>query len=706
MKRDQDAQTGHEAAGIPGVATYVWDTATQRVYWTPEMLRLYGLSQAPETEDGFVELVHPDDRLGVEAAIDRVLTAGESFCHEFRIVRPDGSVRIVHDKGVVERDGNGLAVRVRGLNVDVTPARRVPRDDVLELALTAADLGIWQYDFETGLPTWDATTYRLFDQPHGVPLSVDRVVSEMIHPEDRQQVLRILDAAQDPAGPGEYFVEHRVRTRDGSERWLAVSGRVFFDDDGRDGARRAVRMVGTARDVTARRLSSRALRDSRDLVKLALEAGGMGTWRTDFESGVAEVDETTRALFFVAADGPEIPLDAFYARMHPDDLPAMREAWADARPGQRVRLEFRVIAPDGTERWLLGVGEKREMPDGRVVASGVNLDVTAQKRDEMRIRESEARFREMADNLPLIVWMHDAEGNQEFVNRTFCDYFGVSREEMRAKRWQVLMHPEDADAYVAEFARCIRERCDFHAEVRVCNGSGEWRWLESWGAPRFDAAGGYAGHVGTSADVTERKENEKMRRLLAEELNHRVKNTLAIVQSMANQSMRPGLSPEEGRATFAGRLRALAAAHDSLIREDWQRSTLRRVVEDARDSVGVPEERVRIEGPRVALAAKEAVAMTLGLHELFTNAIKHGALSVNRPRAGVSVTWTVSAQAEPELRVEWAETGGPDVAPPERKGFGSQLVRQALAAELGAEVALEFPRAGVRCTIVMPRPPA
>ena len=85
----------------------------------------------------------------------------------------------------------------------------------------------------------------------------------------------------------------------------------------------------------------------------------------------------------------------------------------------------------------------------------------------------------MTDNLPHIVWLHDEEGRQQFVNQTFCDYFGVTREEMRDQKWQVLMHPEDANAYVAEFAACVRERRPFHAEVRVKRGE-EWRWLESW----------------------------------------------------------------------------------------------------------------------------------------------------------------------------------------------------------------------------------
>ena len=99
----------------------------------------------------------------------------------------------------------------------------------------------------------------------------------------------------------------------------------------------------------------------------------------------------------------------------------------------------------------------------------------------------------MADNLPLIVWLHDAAGRQEFVNHTFCEYFGVSRAEMREDRWQRLTHPADSTAYVDEFLACVRARRPFHAEVRARRADGQWRWLESWGRPRFGPGGEFLG---------------------------------------------------------------------------------------------------------------------------------------------------------------------------------------------------------------------
>jgi len=135
-------------------------------------------------------------------------------------------------------------------------------------------------------------------------------------------------------------------------------------------------------------------------------------------------------------------------------------------------------------------------------------DISARRRDEEALRASETRLRDLADHLPLLVWVHDADGQQEWVNETFCAFFGVGREEMLADHWQDLTYPEEGSAYVTEFVRAVAERRMFHAEVQVRRADGQWRWLESWGEPRYTGDGQYVGHLGTSADITERKQSE------------------------------------------------------------------------------------------------------------------------------------------------------------------------------------------------------
>ena len=147
-----------------------------------------------------------------------------------------------------------------------------------------------------------------------------------------------------------------------------------------------------------------------------------------------------------------------------------------------------------------------------IEAQVANVKVAALLDESManaeRLHESEDRFRTLADDGPLIVWVHDAHGNQEWVNNTFCEFFGVDRDTMKAERWQVLVHPDDSDEYAAAFAQAVTEHREFHASVRVRDRHGDWRWLESWARPRFEADGGFLGHVGASADVTDRRRAE------------------------------------------------------------------------------------------------------------------------------------------------------------------------------------------------------
>jgi two-component system CheB/CheR fusion protein len=221
---------------------------------------------------------------------------------------------------------------------------------------------------------------------------------------------------------------------------------------------------------------------------------------------------------------------------------------------------------------------------GRAFAvCGMSVDITDRKRSEAALRESEDRFRSFTDSLPLIVWVHDADGAQEFVNRTFCEFFGVNREEMRAGRWQMLMHPEDGEAYSAAFFEAVRDRRPFHGEVRVRRHDGEWRWIESWGRPRFSPSGEFLGFVGTSADITERKRAERKVReseaALREAdrkkdeflavLAHELRNPLAPIRNAVHIMRAPGMGQAE-----------LAEARDVI---DRQVKQLVRLVDDLLD---------------------------------------------------------------------------------------------------------------------------
>nr|WP_315381896.1 HWE histidine kinase domain-containing protein [uncultured Sphingomonas sp.] len=190
-------------------------------------------------------------------------------------------------------------------------------------------------------------------------------------------------------------------------------------------------------------------------------------------------------------------------------------------------------------------------------------------------------------------------------------------------------------------------------------------------------------------------EAERRQRLLIDELNHRVKNMLSVVQSLARQTIGRNPDPAAAQLAFEGRLAALARAHDTLTRVHWGKAELADVAEGALDSSGVAD-RVRTGGPTIWLESRVAVTVAMALHELSTNAIQYGALSSEAGR--VDFSWRLE-EGPPRLLLEWRERGGPAVTPPTRRGFGTRMLERALAGDLKAQVRLDFAPDGLVCSI-------
>lgn len=263
------------------------------------------------------------------------------------------------------------------------------------------------------------------------------------------------------------------------------------------------------------------------------------------------------------------------------------------------------------------------------------------------------------------------------------------------------IHPEDRQKQAEVFARALANRTDLHVEYRVIWPDGTEHWIRVGARTRI-GPDGQLSLVGFSQDVTERRLADERQALLLHELNHRVKNTLATVQSVASLTRR---SAENGdpRAwdAFLGRLQGLAKTNDLLTSASWKGALLRDVLRNELDPYQDPlRQRIRLRGPEIELKPGAVLALGLAIHEMATNATKYGSLSVAEGR--ISVMWAITGGANPLLLVEWVESGGPPVKPPERQGFGTKLIQRGLAQQLGGEIKLDFAPAGVHCVITFP----
>jgi PAS domain S-box-containing protein len=408
-------------------------------------------------------------------------------------------------------------------------------------------------------------------------------------------------------------------------------------------------------------------------------------------------------LFGVSPDAVLADSSLLYGALLEEDRPRLAEAEAEVlRSRTLFSLEVRIRHTDGGIRWVRVQSAPRALPGGGTVWDGFATDVTARRRSESALRESEARFRHMADSAPALIWMTDADGQVIFANMHYDYLFGRPAAEMLGEGWRDVVLPEDRELFGSAFDTAFAARRKFHVEVRVRDKEGRVRWLRCDGVPRLDDAHAFLGYTGCNVDITDVKQAQEQQMLLINELNHRVKNTLATVQSVAMQTLRHAETTEQAREDFEARLLALSRAHDVLTRENWEGASLRKVVREAIEPyLRKEEDRFKLEGGPVWLPPRMALAIAMALQELATNAVKYGALSNETGR--VAIEWALDFAGDmPKLRLRWSETGGPPVEAPTRQGFGSRLIQRNLARELDGEVSLDFAPSGLICMVDAP----
>jgi PAS domain S-box-containing protein len=314
------------------------------------------------------------------------------------------------------------------------------------------------------------------------------------------------------------------------------------------------------------------------------------------------------------------------------------------------------------------------------------------------LRESEARFRTMADNAPVMIWVTEADARCTFLSKSWHDFTGQTPKAGLGLGRFDATHPDDRAAARSLFMAANAKREAFRLEYRLRRHDGEYRWAIDAAAPRFGKQGEFLGYIGSVIDITERKQAEETQQLLISELNHRIKNTLASVQAIVQHTLRRTKDPTEFVNSFTGRIQALARVHSLLTTATWQGAGLRELIDDQLLQGSIDETRVAARGPPVHLEAEMTLHLALVLHELGTNAHKYGALST--PSGWVTIAWAVEGEL---LRLRWKERGGPPVTSPTGRGFGTTLIEQSVKGE-GGNARMSVGTDGVLWEITLPLP--
>jgi PAS domain S-box-containing protein len=454
------------------------------------------------------------------------------------------------------------------------------------------------------------------------------------------------------------------------------------------------------------KMSNERLKDSNDRLQLALDAAELGVWSVDPTTGRFENDARDRRLH----RHQEAPKTLAEARplIHPDDLPRLDAAFgASGRSGGNYKAEYRLApipghTPASDERWIAVEGTVVRRADGRPERLlGVTRDISERKRAEQALAERNMQLA-LAGKAGLVgTYAHDVDKDMMQVSEGYAAIHGLPEGTTESSRseWMRRAHPEDLARKLEAESKAIRERGgEYSVEYRIVR-HGEVRWIESRSFISYDNDGSPQRVIGVNIDITERKRAEQHQSVLVAELDHRVKNVLATVSAVAGHTLETSSSMSHFVAALDGRIRSMATVHELLSTRRWRGMPMAELLQ-REFAAYASTNNTEIDGPEVMLSSEAGQAMAMVIHELVTNAAKHGALSTKSGR--VSVRWYRKLNGSAQLVLIWQETGGPRVEVSKKSGYGTGIVRDLIPYEFGGTVDFSLSPEGVRCRLEVP----
>lgn len=457
-------------------------------------------------------------------------------------------------------------------------------------------------------------------------------------------------------------------------------------------------------DVTDRLIAEQALRQSETQFRTFAEAMPNHVW-TATPEGLLDWFNP-RVYDYSGAKAGDLDGNGWADIVHPDDIVAATEKWQQVlAAGTFYETEFRLRRHDGIYRWFIARAVPIRDADGAILRwIGTNTDIDDQKQVAQALLQSERRLQLSQNAAGIAALELDIATGTVVGSEGFWGLWGLSpRESVPISVLENIVIPEDKDV------RSNRETREQGTAVPAVEyrirrpDTGELRWLSRHIDFVHDETGKPVKMFGVMQDITDRREAQARQELLTHELEHRIKNILAMVAAIASQTLR-NTDIATASATFNERLRALANAHDILNKTRWTSASIREVVDNT--IAAFPLEQISISGPALPINPKMALTLALAVNELATNALKYGALAT--PDGKVAIEWSLQAShdrpGDIRLNWRWRESGGPPVTPPSRRGFGRFLIERVFGTDFGGAVRIDYHPDGVECVLDAPAP--
>jgi PAS domain S-box-containing protein len=451
-------------------------------------------------------------------------------------------------------------------------------------------------------------------------------------------------------------------TEKGSPKWWEVVVAPVRDDKGC-----VMQIMAASRDVSKERAASETLETSALKFRALANSIAQLAWMADGSGYVFWYND--RWFDYTGSNIQEMQGWGWRSVHHPDHVDrVVRKISKCFETGEVWEDTFPLRGRDGSYRWFLSRAKPVCDDRGRVTLwCGTNTDIT-EELEYRQLLERKARLIELSHEAFLV---RDQDDRIELWNSGCVNLFGYSREEAIGAKYDALLRT-DFPGGKSEIEAALKESGEWSGEVRHQAKDGAAVLVES--RLQLIENGGASVVIECDRDTSERRANDDLRNVLIGELCHRVKNSLAIVQAIATQTGRRATSVAQFLADFGGRIEAMSAAQNLLTDADWSGVDLRRLMATLTTEAFGRRACVHLQGGSVVLGAQTAMQLALILHELATNALKHGSLS--DPNGRLDVTWRESPQDPSKIDILWRESGGPAVDPPLGKGFGLSLIER------------------------------